>query len=125
MLPRHDDRVQPREGIYMSSSNRGFTLVEIMIVVAVIGLLAVVAVPSYVNARTKSMQKACFNNLRLIDGAKDQFALEHTNSGPSTLADLVGTNAYIKNTPVCPASGNYTPNALGIKPDCDQHGTAP
>lgn len=109
----------------MRSINRGFTLVEIMIVVAVIGLLAVIAVPSYVNARTKSMQKACYNNLRLIDGAKDQFALDHTNSGPSTLADLVGTNAYIKSAPLCPAGGHYSPNALGIKPACDQHGTAP
>ena len=109
----------------MRSSNHGFTMVEIMIVVAIIGLLAVIAVPSYVNARTKSMQKSCYNNLRLIDGAKDQFALDHTNSGPGTMADLVGSVAYIKDTPVCKANGNYSLNALGIKPACSLHGIAP
>jgi type II secretory pathway pseudopilin PulG len=96
-----------------------------MIVVSVIGLIAVIAVPSFVNARTKSIQKACYNNLRLMDGAKDQFALDHTNRGPDTLAELVGSGAYIRDTPRCGANGTYTIGALGIKPTCDQHGSAP
>jgi len=102
----------------------GFTLVEIMIVVAIIGLLATIAVPSLMHARTQSLQGSCFNNLRLIDGAKDQFAIDNTNAAPTDLSQLVGTGAYIKDTPVCKSGGAYTINALGLKPSCSIHGTA-
>ena len=63
------------------SNKSGFTLVEIMIVVAIIGLLAAIAIPNFVKARQNSQTNACINNLRQIDGAKQQWALENGKTG--------------------------------------------
>jgi prepilin-type N-terminal cleavage/methylation domain-containing protein len=99
-----------------NAKKAGFTLVEIMIVVAIIGLLAAIAIPSFVNARTKSQTNACLNNLRQISGAKDQYALDHNNTVPA-LSDLTPT--YISKTPQCPATtAVYVPGALTADPTC-------
>jgi prepilin-type N-terminal cleavage/methylation domain-containing protein len=98
----------------------GFTLVEIMIVVAIIGLLAAIAIPSFVKARNQAQQNACINNLRMIDAGKEQAALELR----LTQGDTVPTTAvdsYIKGntTPVCPGGGSYTYNPIGTNPQCN------
>ena len=67
-----------------SNRKAGFTLVEIMIVVAIIGLLAAIAIPNFVKARTTSQQNACINNLRLIDSSKQQWALEQRKQSTNT-----------------------------------------
>ena len=102
---------------------KGFTLVEIMIVVAIIALLAAISVPSCINARAKSMQSSCYNNMRLMDGAIQQYALDNSNTVASAVSQLVGTNAYIKDTPLCKGGGSYTlPSDLAGKTSCSVHG---
>jgi len=101
----------------------GFTLVEIMIVVAIIGLLAAIAIPNFIKARATSQANACINNLRQIDGGEQQWALENhqTSSGaPTGLANLVN-GGYVRTPggliPNCPAGGNYAlASALSAQP---------
>src|SRR5579871_3625290 len=85
----------------------GFTLVEIMIVVAIIGLLATIAIPNFVRARLKAQQSACINNLRQIDGAKQTWALENKAS-QSTVPVIANIQPYLGRgtsgtAPTCPA----------------------
>ena len=93
-----------------------------MIVVAIIGLLAAIAIPNFVKARQTAQKNACINNLRMIDGAKEQWALENraTTGGAVTEDGATGVNSYIKGNarPVCPAGGSYTYGAIGENPTC-------
>jgi prepilin-type N-terminal cleavage/methylation domain-containing protein len=98
----------------------GFTLVEIMIVVAIIGLLAAIAIPNFVKARTTAQKNACVNNLRQIDGAKEQWALENRMSEGAAITTQQEVDDYIKGkkTPICPANGTYTYGVVGTAPTC-------
>ncbi|MFH0793313.1 MAG: prepilin-type N-terminal cleavage/methylation domain-containing protein [bacterium] len=107
-------------------NSKGFTLVEIMIVVAIIGILIAIAIPGFVRARETSRARACQENLTKIDGAKEQWALENNaaqGDAAPALADLVGDNNYIKRTPECPSGGAYTVGNIGTDPTCDIGGS--
>ncbi|HYV36699.1 MAG TPA: prepilin-type N-terminal cleavage/methylation domain-containing protein [Gemmataceae bacterium] len=103
------------------SHKAAFTLVEIMIVVAIIGLLAAIAIPNFVKARTASQKSACIANLKQIDGAKATWALENkkTSADTPTTGDLYGATKYIRDEPGCPGGGVYVINAVDLKPTCN------
>jgi prepilin-type N-terminal cleavage/methylation domain-containing protein len=99
---------------------KGFTLVEIMIVVLIIGILMAIAVPNFVKARDSSRKNTCIANLKRTDSAKEQWAMDNKKNAGDTVAftDLVGGTLYIKSTPACPSGGTYAPNVVGTNPSC-------
>ena len=100
--------------------NSGFTLVEIMIVVAIIALLAAIAIPNFVKARTSSQKTACIANLKQMEGAKATWAMEMKKSSSATpgTVDLYGATLYIREQPGCPGGGTYNLLAVDTKPTC-------
>ena len=112
----------------------GFTLVEIMITVLIIGILLGIAVPNFVMAREQSRQKSCIANLKLIDAAKEQWAMDsHANNGATVAMNRLlnvyldsgsfGTRGRRSGTiePRCPSSNmrySLTINPIGTPPDC-------
>jgi len=110
-------------------SKQAFTLVEVMIVVAIVGLLAAIAVPNFMRVREAAQANACINNLRLIDAAKQQWALEFRRLG-SDEPGFEDIEEYLVRAgsgrlPLCPASAgsqaftdSYIINQVTNVPTC-------
>ena len=107
-----------------SSHERGFTLVEIMIVVAIIGLLASIAIPNYAQSRGDAHRHACINNLQQVEGAIQRWSLEMKKDEGQAVAysDIRG---YLQRSVVCPAGGtsfedSYTITTVEAAPICQR-----
>ena len=105
------------------SGRSAFTLVEIMIVVGIIGLLAAISIPNFVRARVTANRATCINNLRQIDAAVQQWAME-LKKAPGDVPAVTDILPYMKHVVACPSGGtnmsdSYTLPAVTNVPTCN------
>jgi prepilin-type N-terminal cleavage/methylation domain-containing protein len=101
-----------------------FTLVEIMIVVLILGIIAAIAVPSWIQSRDRSRRMTCLANMRTMEDAKDLYAISKRLASGAAVDEAELFNEYIKGgvMPICPSNGNYTLNVIGTSVACTTHG---
>ena len=100
----------------------GFTLVEVMIVVAIIGLLAAIGIRNYITARSTAQRNLCITNLKQLESAKQQWATDTGKTGVDVPvnSDLFGASLYLKTNLNCPVGGTYSLNAVSLLPTCSR-----
>jgi|SRR3954451_5751071 prepilin-type N-terminal cleavage/methylation domain-containing protein len=104
----------------MKTALKAFSLIEVMIVVAIIGVLMAISIPNISKARLSATRNVCIGNLHQIEAAKRIWALEKLK-GPTDIpvdSELFGSSNYLRDKPICPAGGTYTLNALANYPSC-------
>ena len=106
----------------------GFTMVEIMIVMAIIGIVIAIASGTWMRQREVARGRSCQENLTKIDGAKEQYAMDNSISNGTDVhwSEIAGPTNYIKRQPTCPATNEeYVLNAIGTDPECPYRGSEP
>lgn len=101
------------------NNKKAFTLAEIMIVVAIIGLVAAIAIPNFVKAREAAQRNGCIANLKQIQNAIQVWALDQNKSSTDSVSLDVLVPDYLKKTPVCPKGGVYTLTTVDSDPTCN------
>jgi prepilin-type N-terminal cleavage/methylation domain-containing protein len=106
---------ETRMKLNSTQHRRGFTLVEIMIVVAIVGLVAAIAVPNFIRYREASRRSVCIANLKQMQDAKVQWAFEKNKKGSDSPAEveLIGPNTYLRQKPSCPSGGDDYITTIG------------
>lgn len=98
-------------------ARRGFTLIELMIVVTIIGVIVAIAIPSGMKAAEESRKTVCINNLRQINIANETWAVMN-NKKAGDVIDVAAVNQFIKKAPKCPCNGTYNYGLVGENPTC-------
>ncbi|MCX6356605.1 MAG: type II secretion system protein [Candidatus Aureabacteria bacterium] len=113
----------------MKNRNYGFTLVELVIAVTVMGFLAALAIPSLVQARKRAQKMICANNLRQFQAAMKQYEFEDNLDTGDAISPVTSLDKYLTNlsvTSACPAKGAYQDlDVVGSAPRCSVHGSLP
>jgi prepilin-type N-terminal cleavage/methylation domain-containing protein len=106
----------------LSSRRRGFTLVEILIVVAIMGVILAIALPAFMKSRAQARKQTCIENISQIESAKQQWGLEtgKKDGDVPSEADLIGDTKYIKTMPQCAGGGTYDFGSIGVTTTCSQ-----
>lgn len=112
----------------MTSRKSGFTLVEVVIVLAIMSIVVAIAAPTWLRQREQSRARACQENLTKIDGALTVYATEFRLSNGASINfpdDLIDPNStgntnqgYLRGEPKCPTNGSYTVTKVGVVPEC-------
>jgi prepilin-type N-terminal cleavage/methylation domain-containing protein len=105
---------------------KAFTLVELMVVCAILAIILTIAVPAWVKSRENSRRSACLSNMQKIEQAKDIWSMENRQSTGAVVTEADIAPQFIKGyMPPCPAGGTYTIGVIGTPPSCTQHGVLP
>jgi len=99
---------------------RAFTLLEIMIVVAIIGVILSISLPNFMKTRANAQRHVCIENMTQIEAAKQTFGLERGKKerDPVTESDLFGPTLYVRRKPECPSGGDYDLKSIGVNTEC-------
>ncbi len=99
-----------------------FTLIEILIVVAIVGMVTAIALPNFIKTKKVASLQVCLENLAQIESAKQIWGVENGKQGGDlvTEADIVGPTLFIKKAPACPSGGTYDYQSIGVTATCTE-----